>query len=85
MVLDEPNSALDNEGSIALNRAVQAIKAGGRAVLIMAHRPAAIRECDRLLVLSGGAPVMFGPTQEVLQNTLANFADIKTAAAGGVS
>lgn len=85
LVLDEPNSALDNEGSIALNRAVQAIKAGGRAVLIMAHRPAAIRECDRLLVLSGGAPVMFGPTQEVLQKTLANYADIKTAAAGGVS
>lgn len=85
LVLDEPNSALDNDGSIALNRAIQAIKADGRAVLIMAHRPSAIKECDRLLVLSGGAPVMFGPTQEVLQKTLANFADIKTAAVGGVS
>lgn len=85
LVLDEPNSALDNDGSIALNRAIQAIKADGRAVLIMAHRPSAIRECDRLLVLSGGAPVMFGPTQEVLQKTLANYADLKTAAAGGVS
>ncbi len=85
LVLDEPNSALDNDGSIALNRAIQAIKADGRAVLIMAHRPSAIRECDRLLVLSGGTPVMFGPTQEVLQKTLANFSDIKTAAVGGVS
>jgi ATP-binding cassette, subfamily C, bacterial len=85
LVLDEPNSALDNDGSIALNRAIQAIKADGRAVLIMAHRPSAIKECDRLLVLSGGAPVMFGPTQEVLQKTLANFADIKTVAVGGVS
>lgn len=85
LVLDEPNSALDNDGSLALNRAIQAIKADGRAVLIMAHRPSAIKECDRLLVLSGGAPVMFGPTQEVLQKTLANFADIKTAAVGGVS
>jgi hypothetical protein len=74
-----------NDGSIALNRAIQAIKADGRAVLIMAHRPSAIRECDRLLVLSGGTPVMFGPTQEVLQKTLANFSDIKTAAIGGVS
>lgn len=84
LVLDEPNSALDNDGSIALNRAIQAIKADGRAVLIMAHRPSAIRECDRLLVLAGGASVMFGPTQEVLQKTLTNYADIKTAA-GGVS
>jgi ATP-binding cassette subfamily C protein len=84
LVLDEPNSALDNDGSMALNRAIQTIKADGRAVLIMAHRPSAIRECDRLLVLAGGASVMFGPTQEVLQKTLANYADIKTAA-GGVS
>lgn len=85
LVLDEPNSALDNDGSVALNRAVQAIKADGRAVLIMAHRPSAIRECDKLLVLSGGAAVMFGPTQEVLQKTLANYADIKATTAGGVS
>lgn len=84
VVLDEPNAALDNDGSLALNRAVQAIKDDGRAVLIMAHRPSAIRECDKLLVLSGGAPVMFGPTQEVLKKTLVNYADIK-AAAGGVT
>lgn len=82
VVLDEPNAALDNDGSLALNRAVQAIKDDGRAVLIMAHRPSAIRECDKLLVLSGGAPVMFGPTQEVLQKTLVNYAEIKAAARG---
>jgi ATP-binding cassette, subfamily C, bacterial len=85
VVLDEPNAALDNDGSLALNNAVQAIKADGRAVLIMAHRPSAIRECDKLLVLSGGTTVMFGPTQEVLQKTLVNYADIKATAAGGVT
>jgi ATP-binding cassette subfamily C protein len=52
----------------------------------MAHRPSAIRECDRLLVLAGGTPTMFGPTQEVLQKTLANYADVKNAGIkGGVS
>ncbi len=85
VVLDEPNAALDNDGSLALNNAVQAIKADGRAVLIMAHRPSAIRECDKLLVLSGGTTVMFGPTQEVLQKTLVNYADIKATAVGGVT
>jgi ATP-binding cassette subfamily C protein len=86
LVLDEPNSALDNDGSVALNRAIEDIKASGRAVLIMAHRPSAIRECERLLVLSGGAPTMFGPTREVLKKTLANHAEIEKAAApGGVS
>ncbi|PWK59768.1 type I secretion system permease/ATPase [Roseicyclus mahoneyensis] len=87
LVLDEPNSALDNDGSIALNAAIKAIKADGRAVLIMAHRPAAIRECEQLLVLSGGLPSMFGPTAEVLAKTVTNYTDIKSAgvAQGGVA
>jgi ATP-binding cassette subfamily C protein len=87
LVLDEPNSALDNEGSIALNTAIQAIKADGRSVLIMAHRPAAIRECDYLLVLAGGIPTMFGPTKEVLAKSLSNYAELQSAgrAPGGVS
>ena len=87
LVLDEPNAALDNEGSLALNSAIRGIKADGRAVLIMAHRPAAIRECDRLLVLSGGVPTMFGPTREVLAKSVANFADLADLGrvSGGVS
>jgi ABC-type protease/lipase transport system fused ATPase/permease subunit len=51
---DEPNSALDAEGSEALNAAVNAMKAEGRAVIIMTHRPTAISTCDNLLVLDGG-------------------------------
>ena len=53
----------------------------------MAHRPAAIRECERLLVLSGGVPTMFGRTQDVLAKTIANYADIQSAstAQGGVA
>lgn len=83
LVLDEPNSALDNDGSEALNTAVQRIKADGRSVLIMAHRPSAIKECDHLLVLQGGQTRMFGPTPEVLQKTLANYADIREPQAVG--
>ena len=42
LVLDEPNSNLDNEGSNALNAAIRAMKAEEKSVIIMAHRPAAI-------------------------------------------
>jgi ABC-type protease/lipase transport system fused ATPase/permease subunit len=77
LVLDEPNSALDNEGSLALNAAIKNIKDDGRAVVLMAHRPAAIKECDKLLVLYKGVQHKFGPTAEVLQQSVANFADIK--------
>ncbi|WJY22639.1 type I secretion system permease/ATPase [Fontisubflavum oceani] len=82
LVLDEPNSNLDNDGSEALNQAIREMKSDGRSVLIMAHRPAAIRECDMLLVLDGGMPKAFGPRDEVLKKTVQNHAQI---AAGGTA
>ncbi len=87
LVLDEPNSNLDNDGSIALNNAIRASKKEGKAVFIMAHRPAAIQECDLLLVIENGARRAFGPKDDVLRDMVANAEQIrKTAGAGtGVS
>jgi ATP-binding cassette subfamily C protein len=84
LVLDEPNSNLDNEGSEALNAAIRAAKADGRSVMIMAHRPAAIRECDLILILDGGQRRAFGPRDEVLKQHLQNYADVRGLAPGGV-
>lgn len=83
LVLDEPNSNLDNEGSLALNNAVREVKAQGGAVLIMAHRPSAISECEMLLVLDHGMSKAFGPTGEVLNRTVQNAREIQSSAAGG--
>ena len=86
LVLDEPNSNLDNEGSQALNGAIRAIKASGGAVLIMAHRPAAIAECDLLLMLEGGLVRSFGPRDEVLKAVLQNADAVQSSRRiGGVS
>ncbi len=85
LILDEPNSNLDNEGSVALNNAIKSMKAEGRSVLIMAHRPSAIQECEMLLVLDHGARAAFGPKDEVLRKMVANHEQLqKTAAMGGV-
>lgn len=84
LVLDEPNSNLDNEGSNAVNSAIRAMKEDQRSVLIMAHRPAAIQECDTLLVLDQGARVAFGPRDEVLKKTVQNAAQISQAKSGGI-
>lgn len=84
LVLDEPNSNLDNEGSEALNAAIRAAKADARSVMIMAHRPAAIRECDLILILEGGQRRAFGPRDEVLRQHLQNFGEIRGFAPGGV-
>ena len=86
LILDEPNSNLDNDGSIALNSAIRTSKARGASVLIMAHRPAAIQECDLLLVLQDGAAAAFGPRDTVLREAVRNAGDIARAAApGGVA
>ena len=81
LVLDEPNSNLDNDGSIALNNAIRVAKSEGKAVFIMAHRPAAIQECDLLLVIENGARRAFGPKEEVMRDVLQNARAI-TATAG---
>lgn len=83
LILDEPNSNLDNDGSIALNSAIRTAKARGASVLIMAHRPAAIQECDLLLVLQDGAAAAFGPRDTVLREAVRNAGDIARAAASG--
>lgn len=86
LVLDEPNSNLDNEGSQALNAAIRSMKEQDKGVLIMAHRPAAIQECDMLLVLDGGSVRSFGPRDEVLSKMVRNAGDIRAARTpGGVS
>ena len=87
VVLDEPNSNLDNLGSQALNHAIRQMKADQRSVLIMAHRPAAIQECDTLLVLDGGMRMAFGPKDEVLAGMVKNHKQIQQAPAnsGGVT
>lgn len=87
VVLDEPNSNLDNEGSIALNRAIKSLKSEGKIVFIMAHRPSAIQECDVLLVIENGVRRAFGPKDAVLAEMVQNHGEIQrgTGKAGGVS
>ncbi len=86
LVLDEPNSSLDNDGSLALNAAIRAMKADGNAVIIMAHRPAAIQECDLLMMLDTGVRRAFGPRDEVLKAIVRNAPEIVRATGpGGVA
>ena len=80
LVLDEPNSNLDNDGSVALNNAIKVAKSEGKAVFIMAHRPAAIQECDMLLVIENGTRRAFGPKDEVMKEVVRNAQQITQGA-----
>ncbi len=79
LVLDEPNSNLDNDGNTALNMAIKDMKQKQKSIIIMAHRPAAIQECDLLLVLNNGTQTAFGPSEEILQATVQNHQNIKAS------
>ena len=73
LILDEPNANLDAQGSDALNAAIRQMKAQGRSVIIMAHRPAGIAECDLIMVVEDGMRKAYGPRDEVLKSQLKNF------------
>jgi PrtD family type I secretion system ABC transporter len=85
LVLDEPNSALDAEGSEALNAVVAAMKAEGKGVVIMTHRPTAISTCDRLLVLDAGRVAALGPRDEIIRSMLRNAGDVQRVVGGSAS
>mgnify|MGYP000055959251 CR=1 FL=1 len=87
LVLDEPNSNLDNEGSEAVNIAIRHMKSSGQSVVIIAHRPSAIQECDLILILDKGRARAFGDKNSVLRGNVSNHEQIarSTTAAGGIS
>lgn len=66
VVLDEPNANLDDEGEAALVRAVQGMKAKGKTVVLISHRPGIVGVADRLLILHQGTVQASGPRDGVL-------------------
>ncbi len=77
LILDEPNSALDADGTLALNNAVRELKSAGKSTIIMTHRPQAISECDDLVVVEKGQIVKSGGRDEVLNTMVQNANVIK--------
>lgn len=66
IVLDEPNSNLDDAGEQALVQAILELRQRGKTLVIVSHRTAAIGATTQLLVLRDGSVQAFGPTRQVL-------------------
>lgn len=67
LVLDEPNSNLDQDGESALMSAILAAAARGAAVVIIAHRAGVLARVDRLLLMRDGVVQTEGPREAVLE------------------
>nr|WP_299240487.1 type I secretion system permease/ATPase [uncultured Halomonas sp.] len=79
VVLDEPNSNLDDSGERALARALQALKAEGVTLFVISHRTSILKSMDNLLVLKDGQVSMYGTRDQVF----AQFAKQQNAAKTG--
>jgi ATP-binding cassette subfamily C exporter for protease/lipase len=66
VVLDEPNSNLDEVGEQALVQAILDLRRRGKTIVLITHRTSIIGVTNKLLVLRDGAAQMFGPTDQVL-------------------
>ncbi len=67
ILLDEPNSNLDDRGEIALAQALRMLKQKGVTVIVITHRPGVLNEMDKILIMKEGVLVAYGPKMEVLQ------------------
>ena len=66
VVLDEPNSNLDEQGEVALANAIQRLKQQNTTVIIVTHRHNILARVDNLLILKEGTIAAYGPREQVL-------------------
>lgn len=67
VVLDEPNSNLDDAGELALTSAIAGLKERGCTTIIITHRPNILNAVDKILVMREGTVAGYGPKDKVLE------------------
>jgi len=77
IVLDEPNSNLDDVGERALGVALQKLKETGATVFIVSHRPNILTRLDRILVMAGGSISLYGERDRVIAELAAQQAKLQ--------
>lgn len=85
IVLDEPNSNLDEEGERAIGQALALMREAGRTVVVVTHRPQLLAHVNKVLVMSFGAALAFGDRDDVIArmrgNRVAAVQDARTTSA----
>lgn len=71
VVLDEPNSNLDEEGEQQLARAVLNLKQRNATVVLVTHKPSILNIVDNIIVMQEGQIALSGPRQAVLEKLAA--------------
>ncbi|UVM70015.1 type I secretion system permease/ATPase [Pseudomonas alvandae] len=85
IILDEPNSNLDDVGDRALAGAVQQLKQIGATLFVITHRTNIVSQLDRLMVLNAGVISIYGPREHVLAELNAQRQQAQTPAVPATS
>lgn len=85
VLLDEPNSNLDAAGEQALERAVLSVRKRGGIAILIAHRPSALAQVNKVCFMREGRIEAFGPRDDVLAKITSRPVPIRggTTAVGG--
>lgn len=70
VVLDEPNSNLDDQGERALAQTLLSLKQQGTTVIVISHRTSVLTVVDKMLLLQEGTQVTFGSREQVMKQLL---------------
>lgn len=73
LVLDEPDSNLDDSGQIALVQALQHARAERITTLVISHRRAILNHVDKILLLKEGGVEAFGSAADIMAKLSATF------------
>ena len=82
IILDEPNSNLDQEGDTALLNTLVTLKRQGRTVIVITHRSNVLNQVDRILLLLEGQIALYGPREQALAALRQSSAQNPTPPAG---
>jgi len=66
IVLDEPNSSLDEQGDALFIELLNALKVAGSTVVIVTHKSSPLAVIDKILFMNDGRMQLWGPRDEVL-------------------
>jgi ATP-binding cassette subfamily C exporter for protease/lipase len=67
IVLDEPNSNLDETGELALTAAISDLRSRDKTIVMITHRQSILQTTTKLLLLREGMAQLFGPSAQVIR------------------
>ncbi|MDD5227793.1 MAG: type I secretion system permease/ATPase [Methylococcales bacterium] len=85
VVLDEPNSNLDEIGEAALGNAIQRLKQKQTTIIIITHRNNVLANVDKLLILNDGVVSVYGPKEQVIAHLQQQQAQAQAAQTAAIA